>query len=29
MRKVVERNESMDEIYFKNEDKRDSNEILL
>jgi len=29
MRKVVERNESMDEIYYKNEDEKYDNKVLL
>ena len=28
MRKVVERNESIDEIYYRNEDEKDDNGIL-
>jgi len=29
MRKVTERNERMDEIYYKNEDEKDENGVLL
>jgi len=29
MRKVAKRNESMDEIYYKNEDEKDDNEVLI